>query len=362
MAKPPRSGKKTGKTHRYEEVARALTREIESGKIPVHGLFHSERDIARRYEISPLTVRKIYDILEGQSLIYRLHGKGTFVAPRSRRRRILVVLDLAERFDSRNYDRVDFFLGAMDACATASREHEVVAIKEAAFRAELPDLLLRYPNLAGILFFRNIDLVVEVQGALKALGVPFLFYGSNQHLPRLAEIPARLYDEAKITRLAMEHLTAAGRRRIGVAFIQAGASPLRLQRWREFLLARGLPAEDRWIFQARHFYGSFHQTLREIPAQVFRELDALYCTSDSFAVDAVQHLLAIGIRVPEEVAVVAVNHSPICLQIHPNLTTVSIPLFEDAQACLAKILALGAGKPGALHDESPVALLERQSG
>lgn len=354
--------KKSPKKHRYEEVVKSLTREIDSGKIPVHGLFHSEREIARRYEISPLTVRKIYDILEGRSLIYRLHGKGTFVAPRSRRRRILVVLDLDEPFDSRNDDRVDFFLGAMDACASASEEHEVVSIKEAAFREVMPDLLLRYPNLAGILFFRTIDLVVEVKEALSGLGVPFLFYGSSQHRHRLPEVAARLYEEEDITRLAMERLFSRGRRRIGIAFIQAGASPLRLQRWREFLTSRGLPAEDRWIFQARHFYGSFFRTLREIPPEVFRELDGLYCTADSFAADAVQHLLSIGIRVPEDLAVVSVNNSPFCLQIHPNLTTVSIPIFKDAQACLLKMLDVGKGKPGALHEESPVALLERESG
>lgn len=347
---------------RYLQVIKVLSRELAKGEIAPHGLFYSEREMAKRFEVSPLTARKIYDIMERRRLLYRVHGKGTFVAPPSRRKRVLVVLDLEERFHSRDFDRVDFFLGAQEAGYTLSNDHEVVAIKEREFREAFPELPHRYPNLAGILFFRTIDLVVEIKDALRAQGVPFLFYGSSQHRPLLADVPARLYDEDRISPQALEHLWNRGCRRIAVAYIKAGASARRRDYWQKFLETRGLEAKPQWVFEAKTFYHSFHETLRQIPPAVFHEIDAIYCTVDSFAADAVQHLISLGLRVPGDVAVVTVNDSPICLQIHPNLTTVSIPLFEDARGCFQKILDLGAGKPGALHEPSPVSLILRESG
>lgn len=351
------------KSHLYSKVARALAGEIAKGKFPAHGLFHSERETARRFGISVLTARRVYEVLERRRLIYRVHGKGTFVAPRSRTRRILVVLDLQteQRFASRDFDRVDFFLGAMEGAQTRSEDHEVVAIREAPFRAILGELRHHQPDLSGVIFFRNTDLILEAAPVLRAEGVPFLFYGSSQHRSRLSDIHGRFYEESEINALALDHLWHRKRRRIAVAYIDAGASAVRRTAWQDYLTAKGSPPRPEWALRSTKFYGSFHEELQRVDPGVFRSIDGLYCTVDSFAADAVQHLLQLGLRVPEDVAVVTVNDSPACLQIHPNLSTVAIPLFEDAGACVEKILDLVHGKDRSLHDRSPVSLIHRKS-
>lgn len=79
----------TGKQPLYSQLANTLREHIENDLEP-DDLIPSERDLSERYGLSRTTVRLALKELERIGLIYRQHGRGTFVADQSGR-----VTDLA---------------------------------------------------------------------------------------------------------------------------------------------------------------------------------------------------------------------------------------------------------------------------
>ena len=63
-----------------EAVKEFLVRQIESALGP-HDRLPTERELAERFGISRMTVRRALDRLELEGRVYRVQGAGTFVAP-----------------------------------------------------------------------------------------------------------------------------------------------------------------------------------------------------------------------------------------------------------------------------------------
>lgn len=68
----------------YAQLKAALRREIDQGSFPVGEAIPPERELITRYGVSRITVRQALADLEADGYLIRRHGKGTYVAPRSR--------------------------------------------------------------------------------------------------------------------------------------------------------------------------------------------------------------------------------------------------------------------------------------
>lgn len=66
--------------------------------------------------------------------------------------------------------------------------------------------------------------------------------------------------------------------------------------------------------------------------------DGIFTANDTTAVSTIQYLLQMGIRIPEEVAVVGFNNDPISLIIDPPLSTVTHPAEEMGKIAAKQIL------------------------
>lgn len=66
-------------TARYEEVARSLARQIETGNHPIGSKLPTEIELAAQYAVSRATVRSALDSLERQGLVTRRRRVGTTV-------------------------------------------------------------------------------------------------------------------------------------------------------------------------------------------------------------------------------------------------------------------------------------------
>ncbi|MGL4570094.1 MAG: GntR family transcriptional regulator [Clostridium sp.] len=65
----------------YLQLMDILTEKIENG-LEENDQLLSEREICDIYDVSRTTVRQALDELEREGVIYKVHGKGTFVAPK----------------------------------------------------------------------------------------------------------------------------------------------------------------------------------------------------------------------------------------------------------------------------------------
>jgi GntR family transcriptional regulator len=63
----------------YRQLMRQVADAIAGGRLAPGGKLPSQRELAERLVISPLTVKKAYDELEREGLIRTERGRGTFV-------------------------------------------------------------------------------------------------------------------------------------------------------------------------------------------------------------------------------------------------------------------------------------------
>ncbi|PAV31141.1 GntR family transcriptional regulator [Virgibacillus profundi] len=67
----------------YLQLMEDLIKKIDSGKFRENEKLNSERELCEIYNMSRITVRQALQELKREGYIYKLHGKGTFVAPKS---------------------------------------------------------------------------------------------------------------------------------------------------------------------------------------------------------------------------------------------------------------------------------------
>lgn len=67
----------------YYQLMDILLEKIESGELVENDQLPSERELCDSYRVSRTTVRQTMQELEKQGFIYKVHGKGTYVSPRT---------------------------------------------------------------------------------------------------------------------------------------------------------------------------------------------------------------------------------------------------------------------------------------
>jgi DNA-binding LacI/PurR family transcriptional regulator len=165
-------------------------------------------------------------------------------------------------------------------------------------------------------------------------------------------------DNVSGARAAVDYLRASGRTRVAtIAGPQdIGVGVDRLTGYRD---AVGV-ADDQLIA-----YGDFsewagaeamRQLLRRAP-----DIDAVFAASDLMAAGAIRALRDAGRRVPEDVAVIGFEDSPVARQTDPPLTTVYHPVEEMGRQMVHLLLDLIKGEEGPTHVLLDTHLVHRNS-
>jgi DNA-binding LacI/PurR family transcriptional regulator len=140
-------------------------------------------------------------------------------------------------------------------------------------------------------------------------------------------------------RAAVDHLLNLGRRRVAtIAGMQdMGVGQDRLAGYTQAVGAHGLVAYGDWS-EASGIAG-MRELLERAP-----DLDAVFVASDLMAAGALRALRELGKRVPEDIAVVGFEDSPIAAQTNPGLTTVYQPMEEMGRQMVSLLLSRMKGE------------------
>ena len=103
----------------YRRLENEVKRHIADRRLKRHDRLPSESQLAAEYGVSIGTVRKALNNLVTEKIIYRRHGQGTFVSPRSRKGRILVVAGRYGADSGLGEDFLNFLFGALDEANSA---------------------------------------------------------------------------------------------------------------------------------------------------------------------------------------------------------------------------------------------------
>lgn len=130
-------------------------------------------------------------------------------------------------------------------------------------------------------------------------------------------------------RAAVAHLLAGGRRSVatiaGPADMAVGVD--RLAGYRDALAQAGIPDDPALVVQADFTHEGGSRAMRALLA-ARPDVDGVFAASDAMAAGALSEILAAGRLVPDDVAVVGYDDSPIAAATRPPLTSVRQPIEE----------------------------------
>ncbi|HEX2913648.1 MAG TPA: LacI family DNA-binding transcriptional regulator [Chloroflexia bacterium] len=188
--------------------------------------------------------------------------------------------------------------------------------------------------------------------SLKADNIPFVVINRDM---QDSEINQVLLDDFGAGLISTRHLISLGHTRIATI-----AGPLRDQPvwrsaherhrgWRQAMQEKGLPVREDWIIPCRYTYEAGYNAARQLieqnPDKATRP-SAIFAANDSMAVGAMKALQEMGLRLPQDMAIVGVGDLPHLAYLHPSLTTMSIPIFEAGRVATRLLINwIKNGKP-----------------
>lgn len=166
-------------------------------------------------------------------------------------------------------------------------------------------------------------------------GMPVVFSGRPLDDRPVAYVDA---DNAGGAEQATRYLLEQGRRRIGtitgprdmIAGIDRAAG------YRTALEKAGLPFCPELVAEGDFTDAGGSRAMNDLLARA-PDVDAVFCASDLMAVGALRILREVGRRVPEDVAVIGFDDTPVAQAADPPLTTVAQPL-EDMSRLMTELL------------------------
>ena len=254
-----------------------------------------------------------------------------------------------------------FFAGVVRGISSATNEagrQLVLMLSQAGNRTANFENYLSRQHVDGVLLLSLHD-DDELPQRIRSRELPVVVGGRA----RSEEAASVDVDNVVGARLAAEHLTGLGRRHVATITgpLDMAAGRDRHDGFREGLRAAGLELDDSLVASGDFSQESGRRAMAELLARR-PDLDAVFCANDPMAAAALQVLRDAGRQVPDDVAVVGFDDSPVALSTIPPLTSVHQSPEEMGRAMVSMLLEQ-LSDPGVLprHQVLPTHLVVRAS-
>jgi LacI family transcriptional regulator, galactose operon repressor len=159
---------------------------------------------------------------------------------------------------------------------------------------------------------------------------------------------------------ATDVLVRAGHRRIGYINGEASmeAARHRLRGYRQALATADLPFDPDLVREGNWQPLSGYEATRELMRLSARPT-AIFCANDLMAVGCYEALRELGLRIPDDIAVMGYDDREIAQHLHPPLTTVLLPHFEMGSIAAELLIDAAAGstlRPRQIKVECPIVM------
>jgi GntR family transcriptional regulator of arabinose operon len=347
----------------YRQVRDAIAREIEEKNLAPNSAYLSESRVMERFGVSRVTARQAFQLLEREGYLYRVQGKGTFIAPHdvkpAKTVALLATCVLQNGVDAVMLRAIEDYLNAYDINLVVCNCDNSLA------KAERYVKRLITSGIDGLIYMavpsdgtygKNAELMRFVINH----GVPVVQL--DRYSPELEGMVASVRpDNERGGYLLTRHLVDIGHRRIGFCgTYHSTAVADRFAGYRRCLDEHGIA-----------FRPEYHKRtlcLEDFPvvaAQFAMMKDpptAVFALSDDPAYRLIDALRRHSIRVPEDIAVVGFDDYTMIPDPTVELTTVRVPLREEgriAASVLVNLLDKEDEGPRSLR--VPVELVVRRS-
>jgi DNA-binding LacI/PurR family transcriptional regulator len=228
-------------------------------------------------------------------------------------------------------------LGGITSILRASATLPVIMAVDTPFDMELVESCLSERMVSAAILV-SLKAGTDLPARLVERGVPVVVQGRP---PSGLDVSSVDVDNRRGGALAVGHLIAEGRRRIATISgdLSMASGVERLMGYRDGLKAAGISPdaalEETGKYQAEVAYLAMERLLLNRP-----DIDGLFVAADFMADAAVRVLRHADRRIPDDIAVVGYDDSPVARAMHPPLTSIRQP--TDAMGREAARLALAA--------------------
>ncbi|REJ07538.1 LacI family DNA-binding transcriptional regulator [Halobacillus trueperi] len=191
---------------------------------------------------------------------------------------------------------------------------------------------------------------------------PILF--CNEYKSR-SDLPVVRVDQAEAAYLGTKHLLDRGYRKIayctGGLFVEDGKDKDRNVGFQKALNDYNINVNTGWVFVNKHTIEDGKHVMKQI-AEMRERPDAIFTGSDEIAAGVLMEAKALGMKIPEDLAVIGFDDQPIAEMIDPALTTIRQPIKEMGTESVGMLLRLLKNHPlEQKHQELSVELVVRSS-
>lgn len=330
---------------KYREIFDRLKAEISAGKFVRTGRLPSELALQRRFSVARGTVRQAIAALEAEGIVQRQKGVGARLSERpnlASGRLGLLIPDMPMytffRLLASELSRLVQGAGhrLMVAECGSGKETRISRMAKKGMQSLID------ANVEGV-FFRPVveeplsSVNLGIVHAFKSRGIPVVLVDSDiVQAPERSEFDLVGINNVDAGRRVAQHLLATGRKRICYQLDR----PSVVSRNRFFgvmgavLAAGGRLADEQIIRFAPEDVASY----RRLFARRASRPDAIVCEDDEVAVRVFKTLMSLGMRVPQDVALVGCDDVPCAAEHSPQLTTIHQPVDLIADVALRMLL------------------------
>ncbi len=340
------------KTPKYEAIKLDIQRLIYDKVLRAGDQLDSEAELAARYKVSTITIKRALHELVAEGRVNRIRGKGSFVsstAPGSNSRIIYLVYEGYDLLNSKMGNTIIFNILKGVQNVLDARGYLTV-IKDAQNDVGNEQAIVRQAfesGTAGLLIYPTnpfkLDTFYEKLAEEEA---PFVLM--DRYIPWVdTNVVATNNFYGAV--LAVKHLVSLHHRKIGfISYLPLEITSIqeRLAGYKAVLRDAGIEENPGLIWISANLEDLAHSLMDSL-AQ--KKVTALFCANDSMAVFLIRRLLNEGISIPGDISVVGFDDI-LDLSLHPiPLTTVHQASFEIGREAAELLLEVANGNKQKKH-------------
>lgn len=371
---PQNSSKKERIKLLHRQFTSDFRERILDGRLPVGTRLPTDNELAAEYQLSRDTIRQALALLADEGLIERVQGRGTFVCQpptedggvRSVQAEKQIGLLLSMGYRQGGTFPQDILIGVEQA--VKSHGYSIrLSYTEGDPAQQMREIARMSSNhVAGLIICPVASATdADVIERLQTTNIPLVFV--DRYLSEVAVDYVGADNRAGGYR-ATEHLIILGHRRIGFIFLAEETlettSSVR-ERWQgycEALQKYGVPYDSSLVIaDTDPKYASTLPGIHEFLQRPDRP-GAIFAVNDLVALDVMQAAHVLGLRIPQDLALVGFDNELFAARITPPLTTIAQPFFDVGLRAGSLLVNRIEGNTSApKHIELPANLLIRES-
>jgi GntR family transcriptional regulator, arabinose operon transcriptional repressor len=323
-------------------VYNQLREAIRSGVISANERLPGELELAKKYEVSRVTLRDALRKLEQDKLIIKINGKGTFVAENTSGKRFLAILP-GGAVDISN--PMQYIIPGIEKQLAKSGIELSTCSKE--FMRNIDSrkakLLFKEQAISGVFLMESNFIGNEPEiNILETSGLPVILPHAYHSDRPLINFAIMLSDNRLAWGDGIRQLARQGHKRIGTIF--GGNNSVSRIKYRdftskeymEFLELNNLEAFPGLLKTSAPSYKNIFETVKEFMLGP-KPPTAIMCYSDFYAIHVYAALEKLRIQIPEQVSVMGFCGYPGGEFMYPPLSTVDL-MYENIGKMAADLM------------------------